>query len=32
LLIVEGCRAAGCERVSSFDGGLGEAEEIVFQP
>lgn len=32
FLIVERCRAAGCERVASFDGGLGEAEEIVFQP
>lgn len=30
-LIVERCRAAGCDRVASFDGGLSE-EEDVFQP
>lgn len=32
FLIVERCRAAGCEGVASFDGGLGEVEELVFQP
>jgi predicted nucleic-acid-binding protein len=30
-LIVERCRAAGCDRVASFDGGLSE-EEDVYQP
>jgi AbrB family looped-hinge helix DNA binding protein len=30
-LIVERCRAAGCERVASFDRGLGQ-EEGVFEP
>lgn len=30
-LIVERCRAAGCERVASFDRGLGK-EEGVFEP
>lgn len=32
FLIVERCRRAGCTRVASFDGGLGKAEEDVFQP
>lgn len=32
FLIVERCRAAGCGRVASFDGGLGKAEENVFRP
>lgn len=32
FLIVERCRRAGCERVASFDGGLGKAEEDVFAP
>lgn len=30
-LILERCRAGGCERVASFDGGL-EEEPGVFQP
>ena len=30
-VIVERCRAAGCERVASFDGGLA-SEEGVFAP
>jgi predicted nucleic-acid-binding protein len=32
FLIVERCRRAGCARVASFDGGLGKAEEDVFEP
>lgn len=32
FLIIERCRRAGCERVASFDGGLGKAEEDVFAP
>lgn len=32
FLIVERSRAAGCERVASFDGSLCKAEDSVFQP
>jgi len=27
-VVVERCRAAGCERVASFDGGLGDEEDL----